>query len=97
MRDILRTNDPVLLSFLESLFHEADVRFLVADLHMSIVEGSIGAFPRRFMVLDDDVATARQLIADAGLAHELVPEGRAAIPPAGLGVTDPDPPPEDGR
>ena len=95
MREILRTNDAVLLSFLESLFREAEVHFLVADVHMSIVEGSIGAFPRRFMVLDDDVATARQLIADAGLAHELVPEGRLAIPPARL--SDPDPPPEDSR
>lgn len=95
MREILRTNDAVLLSFLESLFREAEVHFLVADVHMSIVEGSIGAFPRRFMVLDDDVATARQLIADAGLAHELVPEGRLAIPPGRL--SDPDPPPEDNR
>lgn len=95
MREILRTNDAVLLSFLESLFREAEVHFLVADVHMSIVEGSIGAFPRRFMVLDDDVATARQLIADAGLAHELVPEGRLATPPGRL--SDPDPPPEDSR
>ena len=67
MRDILRTNDPVLLSFLESLFREAGIAFLIADQHISIIEGSIGAFPRRVQVHDDDLDQARRIIVDAGL------------------------------
>jgi hypothetical protein len=72
MREIVRTNDPVLLSFLDALLREAGVPFHVADTNMSIVEGSIGAFPRRLCVSEDDWLRARRLIYDAGLAGELV-------------------------
>ena len=71
MRDIVRTSDPVLISFIESLLREAGLHYHVADANMSIAEGSIGIFPRRILVLDDDFGTARQLLADAGLAAEL--------------------------
>ena len=71
MRDIVRTNDPVLVSFIESLLREAGLHYHVADANMSIAEGSIGIFPRRVLVLDDDLETARQLLVDAGLAAEL--------------------------
>ena len=73
MQNILRTNDPVLLSFVEALLREAAISHHVADAHISILEGSIGAFPRRVLVANDDVAAAQRLIADAGLAAELLP------------------------
>jgi hypothetical protein len=38
---------------------------------MSIIEGSLGVLPRRILVHDDDASEARQILADAGLAHEL--------------------------
>ena len=38
---------------------------------MSIIEGSLGVLPRRILVHDDDNSQARQLLRDAGLAHEL--------------------------
>ena len=100
MRDILRTNDPVLLSFVEPLFREAEIDFLVADQHISILEGSIGAFPRRVLVHDDDLHEARRIIVDAGLGAELLPQRAVAAKPApdGLGP-DPDaePSPEGSR
>lgn len=78
MRELLRTNDPILLSFATSLLKEAGLAFHVADTHISIVEGSIGAFPRRLLVLEADEAQARQLLLDAGLGLELSDEKRPA-------------------
>ena len=40
----------------------------------SVLEGSIGILPRRILVPDDHEAAARQLLSDAGLAHELRPD-----------------------
>jgi hypothetical protein len=44
---------------------------LVLDQNMSIIEGSLGVLPRRILVHEDDNRQARQILADAGLAHEL--------------------------
>ena len=74
MRELVRTNDAVLVSAIEALLDGADIRHLVHDQNMSIVEGSLGIIPRRIMVHEDDNRVARQLLADAGLAHELRPD-----------------------
>lgn len=63
MIELIRTNDPVLLSFLQALCAEARIETLLLDQHTSIVEGSIGAIPRRLMVADKDAAEARRLLA----------------------------------
>ena len=62
MVELLRTTDPVRLSWLEALFAEAGIPMIVLDAHMSIMEGSIGALPRRVMVADEDAARARRLL-----------------------------------
>jgi hypothetical protein len=69
--ELVRTNDLVLISRLEALFSEADLRFFVADQHMSAVEGSLGFLPRRIMVARDDVAQAKRLMREVGLGDEL--------------------------
>ena len=66
MKELLRTTDPVLLSWLTVLLADAGFEAVVLDTHTSIVEGSIGAIPRRLMVLDEDFASARELLVDAG-------------------------------
>ena len=71
MVEIIRTNDVVVLGFVQSLLKHADIPVLVADGHISVLEGSIGAFPRRMLVPEDHAAQARRLIAEAGLAAEL--------------------------
>lgn len=71
MREIMRTNDPVLISAVEALLKGADIPYGVFDQNMSVLEGSIGMLPRRVMVADDHVAAARRLLRDAGLGHEL--------------------------
>lgn len=77
MVTILRTNDIVLISVVESLLREARVPVFVADAHVSAMEGSIGAFPRRIMVPEDHEAQARRLLREAGLGEELLPSGPA--------------------
>lgn len=67
MRELLRTNDIVLLSFIKSLLDEAGIGMLVADEHMSHVEGSLGMLPRRVLVHDRDLGAAQALLLDAGV------------------------------
>ena len=74
MREIVRCNDPVLISAVEALLAGADIGVFVADGAISALEGAIGAFPRRVMVLDEDEAAARRLLIEAGLGGELVAE-----------------------
>ncbi len=66
MKEILRTNDVVLLSFATALLRDAGMVPVVLDTHTSIMEGSIGAIPRRLMVADTDCDSARALL-DAAL------------------------------
>lgn len=62
MRDVLRTNDPVELSLAIALLKDADLEHVVMDGHISVLEGSIGIFPRRLMVLDEDYQEARDIL-----------------------------------
>ena len=71
MHELVRTNDVVLISFIESLLESAGLGYFVADRHMSAVEGSLGFLPRRILVVEDDAPAARRLLRDAGLAAEL--------------------------
>lgn len=76
MQELIRTNDLVLLSFAESLLKAEGVAAVVLDGHASAVDGSLGMLPRRLMVDSDDGARARRLLEEAGLGHELRPEGK---------------------
>ncbi|MHB0954609.1 MAG: putative signal transducing protein [Allorhizobium sp.] len=71
MYEIIRTNDAVLLSFAESLMKDAGIRYMIADQSMSVLEGSLGMLPRRFLVEEDRAEEARKILEDAGLADEL--------------------------
>ncbi len=71
MVELVRTNDLVLISFIETLLNEAGVAFFVADQHMSAVEGSLGFLPRRIMIDANERERARRLLSEAGLSGEL--------------------------
>ncbi|WP_429812139.1 DUF2007 domain-containing protein [Sinorhizobium chiapasense] len=73
MKELIRTNDAVVLSFAESLMKDAGIASLIADQGMSILEGSLGLLPRRFLVADEDAQAARRILIDAGLEAELRP------------------------
>jgi hypothetical protein len=65
MREVLRTNDPVLISYVQSLLKDDGIESMVFDGHAAVVEGSIGAIQRRIMVLDEDAERARRLIVES--------------------------------
>jgi hypothetical protein len=74
VRELVRTNDAVLVSAIEALLDGAGIEHLVLDRNMSVLEGSIGILPRRILVPDEHLSHARRLLQDAGLGHELPPE-----------------------
>jgi hypothetical protein len=76
MRELVRTNDAVLISAIGALLDGACIKHLVFDQNISVLEGSVGVFPRRIVVAEDDIAAARRVLSEAGLAHELRPDGR---------------------
>lgn len=76
MREIVRTNNAVLVSAIGALLDGARIPYLVLDQNMSVLEGSLGVLPRRLLVADEDVDSARRLLTEAGLAHELRPDDR---------------------
>lgn len=76
MEELLRTNDIVLISFVESLLKEQKIEHMVVDQHMSILEGSVGAISRRVLVDARKNEQARRILSDAGIANELVEKGQ---------------------
>ena len=74
MREIVRTNDAVLVSAIGALLDAARIRHMVLDQNMSVLEGSLGVLPRRILVTDEQERSARHLLEEAGLGHELRPE-----------------------
>ena len=66
MIELLRTNDPVLISFVQATLADAGIEALVLDTHASILEGSASAIPRRVMVMDEDLKTAKQILKTRG-------------------------------
>ena len=66
LRELMRSNDLVRLSWLTSLLADAGIKCHLLDAHMSALEGSIGAIPRRLMVGDEDFERAHRLLAAAG-------------------------------
>ena len=72
MRELLRTNNLVLLSWADATMRGAGIDTIVLDGHVSAVEGSIGAFPRRLMVPEADHTRAVRLLEEA---HQALDDG----------------------
>lgn len=73
MHELVRSNDLVLLGAIEALLASADLGCLIADQHISSLEGMIGAFPRRLLVREQDSRRTRALLIEAGYGDELRP------------------------
>ncbi len=69
MKELLRSNDAVLLSYVSSLLEEDAIGFMVADANMSVLEGSIGILPRRILVESGKIGEARKILTEAGIGH----------------------------
>lgn len=66
MRVLVRTSDPVRLSFLVALLKSAHLSPVVLDQHISALEGGIGAFPRRLAVPEEEATQAERVLREAG-------------------------------
>ena len=66
MKELLRTNDLVKLSWLSALLKDAGIESIVLDANMSLLEGSVGILQRRLMVADDEFDAARAVLAESG-------------------------------
>ena len=67
MEELLRTNDMVLISYIESMLNDAGILHHVMDINMSVIEGSLGVLPRRIMVEGDQITRARRIVKEADI------------------------------
>lgn len=67
MQEMLRTNDPVVISYARSLLMYAGIESVEFDSHIANMEGSVGALPCRLMVADADADRAQATLADSKL------------------------------
>ncbi len=65
MIEVLRTNNTVALTFAQALLDDSGIEAVIGDHHIAVIEGSIGAFPRRLLVHAEDLVQARELLAEA--------------------------------
>jgi len=65
MRVVLKSNNPVILSYATHILEESGIETLVFDTHASIMDGSTIMVPRRLMVADEDFNRAEKLLRDA--------------------------------
>ncbi len=72
MRELLRTTDLVFLSWVQALLRAEAIVATVLDSHMSVIEGSTFAIPRRVMVAEEELDRARRILCDAGEGARLI-------------------------
>jgi len=77
MREVLRTTDLVRLSWLQALLAESGIDTILLDSHTSVLEGSIGAIPRRLMVVDEDFDKAMRVMREADETMEAASDSSA--------------------
>ena len=72
MRLVLKTNNPVVLSYAVNVLEQAGIESVIFDTHASIMDGSMAMVPRRLMVSDENHARAEKLLRQA--VPEAMPE-----------------------
>lgn len=71
MKELLRTNDAVFISWVQAMLGSELIEVFLLDGYTSVLEGSASAIPRRLMVADEDYERARRLLTEAGEGHRL--------------------------
>jgi hypothetical protein len=72
MRMVLKSVNPVILSYAADILAQAGIESVIFDTHASIMDGSMAMVPRRLMVLDEDHERADFLLRQA--VPEAMPE-----------------------
>jgi hypothetical protein len=67
MKEVLRTTDPTAIAFATALLEGEGIAAFQMDVHMSVLEGSLGILPRRIMVADREAEAAKRVLLDNGI------------------------------
>ena len=62
MKELIRTNDLILIAQIQSILNDANIKFELLDSHTSIIEGSINAIQKRIVVHNNDFEYSQKLI-----------------------------------
>ncbi|NIZ02761.1 putative signal transducing protein [Thalassospira lucentensis] len=62
MIELFRSNDPIELSWAQSVLEDEGISSHIFDYHASILDGSIGALPRRLMVDSAEESRAKYIL-----------------------------------
>ena len=60
----MRTTDPTLIAYAQALLQGEGIATFEMDVHMSVLDGSLGILPRRLMVRDVDHFMAMAVLRD---------------------------------
>ena len=74
---LIRTMNPVTLSFAQAVLKDAGIESFLFDMNSSVLDGSTILVRKRLMIIDEDEADARELLEAAGIGKELT----ASAPP----------------
>jgi hypothetical protein len=64
MKELLRTTDPTVIAFATHLLSGEGIAAFPLDVHMSVLDGSLGILPQRLMVADRDHFLATAILRD---------------------------------
>ncbi|WP_073127849.1 putative signal transducing protein [Palleronia salina] len=64
MKELMRSSDPTSIAFAKALLQGEGIDCFELDVHMSVLEGSLGILPRRLMVADRDHFRATAVLQD---------------------------------
>lgn len=64
MKELLRTTNPTVIAYAQALLQGEGITTFELDVHMSVLDGSLGILPRRLMVRDQDLFIARTVMRD---------------------------------
>lgn len=67
MKELLRTTDPTHIAFATALLDGEGIEAFPLDVHMSVLDGSLGILPRRLMVADMHYDRAVRVLRDNDL------------------------------
>ena len=62
MKELIRTNDLILISRIRSMLNHAAIQYALLDTHASNIEGSIIAIQKRIVVSNEDFKHSQKLI-----------------------------------
>ena len=62
MKELIRTNDLILISRIQSILINATIHYDLLDVYVSTIEGSINAIQKRIVVSNDDFNLSQELI-----------------------------------